>query len=109
MFTVVFPLLSCWSSNSNIRFFNYDTDKVDPSQNNTVTDENMKKSGSKDVFLKSVGEKFKHKFAWTLLPNIRFFFDRYAYDKKIYLKKGMYLKVDFYHFTKYLIGLLQKK
>ena len=94
MFSGLFPLLSYWSSKSNIQFYCYDTDKANLFQNNTVTYENMKKSGSKYVFLKSIGEKFNHKFAWTSSPNNRFFFDRHAYDKNTF-KKGHVLNRGF--------------
>ena len=94
IFSGLFPLLSYWSSKSNNQFYYYDTDKVNPFQNNTVTYENMKKSGTKDVFLKSIEKKFNQKFTWTFSPNNRFFFDLYACDKNTF-KKGHVLKGGF--------------
>ena len=87
--------LSNWSPKTPTQLCYCEGDKVVPFENSIVTYENMKKLGSKDVFLKSGGKKFDHyKCAGTSTVYTKFFFDRYVYDKRIF-KKGPLLKRGF--------------
>ena len=94
IFSGLFPLLSYWSSKSNNQFYYYDTDKVNPFQNNTVTYENMKRLGAKNVYLKSGGKKFSHgKCAGTSSVYAKFFFDGYVKNKKLFKKGPIHKRV----------------
>ena len=87
--------LSNWSPKTPTQLCYCEGDKVVPFENSIVTYENMKKLGSKDVFLKSGGKKFDHyKCAGTSTVYTKFFFDRYLYNKRIF-KKGPLLKRGF--------------
>ena len=87
--------LSNWSPKTPTQLCYCEGDRVVPFENSIVTYENMKKLGSKDVFLKSGGKKFDHyKCTGTSTVYTKFFFDRYVYDKRIF-KKGPLLKRGF--------------
>ena len=87
--------LSNWSPKAPTQLCYCEGDKVVPYENSIVTYENMKKLGSKNVYLKSGGKKFGHnKCAGTSTVYTKFFFDRYVYNKRIF-KKGPLLKRGF--------------